>query len=173
MASRVGQFLSRTLPTWLVPCFLLGVLAVASPAVRAADGITPPQFASLKADEVNLRVGPGKRYPIAWVYQRRGLPVEVTAAFEQWRRVSDHEGTRGWIHERLLSPRRTALVMGKTGLVREKPDADAQPLARLEPGVIVELLTCTGAWCRVTVADYEGWIEGRALWGAGLDGPAE
>ena len=56
-------------------------------AARAADqapvlspsGLPLPRFVSLDADKVNIRTGPGVRYPIAWVFVRRDMPVEVTA----------------------------------------------------------------------------------------------
>jgi len=44
-------------------------------------GLPLPRFVSLRAAEVNLRTGPGVRYPIDWVYHRRGLPVEVIDEF--------------------------------------------------------------------------------------------
>ena len=45
--------------------------------VGTATGLPLPRFVSLKADEVNARVGPGGDYQIAWVFRRAGLPVEV------------------------------------------------------------------------------------------------
>ena len=69
-----------------------------------------PRFASLKTDRVNLREGPSKDHATKWVYQRAGLPVEITAEFEIWRRVRDSEGVEGWVLHSLLSGRRTALV---------------------------------------------------------------
>ena len=39
------------------------------------------EYASLKYDQVNLRTGPGERYPIMWVYQEKNFPVEVLDSF--------------------------------------------------------------------------------------------
>ena len=100
------------------------------------SGLTLPRFVSLKSGEVNLRTGPGKRYPIDWIYRRRGLPVEVIDEFEDWRRVRDHDGTVGWVHRFMLVSRRTVLVMGATRTLRRKPEPDATGLAYLEAGVI-------------------------------------
>jgi len=124
-----------------------------------------PRFVSLRADEVNLRTGPGQRYPIEWVYYKRGLPVEITAEFDKWRRIRDHEGTTGWVHQSLLSGRRTALIT-EARILRIKPDDDARPLARLSPGVLAELISCKENWCRLEVNDLRGWIRQSQFFGA-------
>ena len=105
---------------------LLGaVAALAGPEARAQDG---ERFVSLKAERANLRVGPGRRYPIEWVYTRPGLPLLVIAHFDQWRWVRDHEGTKGWMHKSLLSTHRTALIMGRGA------DHAGAPVERLAGG---------------------------------------
>lgn len=76
----------------------------------SVSGLPLPRFVSLKADRVNLREGPSRDHRTTWVFQRAGLPVEVTAEFDVWCRVRDLEGTEGWVLHSLLSGRRTALV---------------------------------------------------------------
>src|SRR5258708_28049028 len=71
-----------------------------------------PRYLSLRSDEVNLRTGPGVRYPVDWVLQRRNMPVEVLAEFENWRKIRDWQGTEGWVHQSMLSGRRYAIVTG-------------------------------------------------------------
>ena len=66
-------------------------------------GMPLPRFAALKTDEVNLRSGPGTRYPIQWVYKRRDLPVQIEREFEQWRLISDQDGERGWVNQATLT----------------------------------------------------------------------
>ena len=73
-----------------------------------------PRYVSLKSDHVNVRAGPTKDNDVAWVYTRSGLPVEITAEFENWRRVRDSEGAEGWVYHSLLSGRRTAVITMKT-----------------------------------------------------------
>ncbi len=73
-------------------------------------GLPTPRFVSLKADEVNVRRGPGWDHAVAWVFHRAGLPVEVIAEFDVWREVRDSEGATGWVAGTLLSGRRTVLV---------------------------------------------------------------
>src|ERR1700738_2020313 len=69
-----------------------------------------PRFVSLHADRVNLRTGPGDRYPIDWVLTRRDMPVEIIAQFEHWRQIRDWEGTKGWVHQRMLAGKRDVIV---------------------------------------------------------------
>ena len=142
---------------------LLGaVAAVAEPEARAQDG---ERFVSLKAERANLRVGPGRRYPIEWVYTRPGLPLLVIANFDQWRWVRDHEGTKGWMHKSLLSTHRTVLVMEGVQTVHERPLSGSPAVLRAEAGVVADLLGCEEGWCRIALAGEEGWVRETALWG--------
>ena len=81
--------------------------------VLTTSGLPVPRYVSLKSDHVNVRAGPTKDNDVAWVYTRSGLPVEITAEFENWRRVRDSEGAEGWVYHSLLSGRRTAVVTMK------------------------------------------------------------
>jgi len=69
-----------------------------------------PRFVSLKSHKVNVRKGPSTDQAIVWVFSRAGLPVEVIAESDNWRRVRDSEGADGWVFHSLLSARRTVLV---------------------------------------------------------------
>src|SRR5580693_8401815 len=96
----------------LVAAVVAGLVAASAGAAPqgAVTALPLPRYASLKTDRVNLREGPSKDHPTKWVYQRAGLPVEITGEFEIWRRVRDSEGAEGWVLHSLLSGRRTALV---------------------------------------------------------------
>jgi SH3-like domain-containing protein len=157
----------RILPTVLLAAVLLLPLSVAAPAQEAPSGLPLPRFVSLRADEVNLRTGPGVRYPIDWVYQRKGLPVQVIAEYEAWRQIRDAEGTTGWVHRTMLSGKRTVAINGDATRLYREPTGSAPVAAWVEPGVIGELLECDGDWCRISATDrgVEGWIERRGLWG--------
>jgi SH3-like domain-containing protein len=126
---------------------------------------TLPYFASLHADKVNLRAGPGDRYPIEWVYVRRDWPVQVIAHFDHWRRVRDWEGTEGWVHEKMLTSQREVIVIGGVHGVRQSPDSGAALIARAEPGVMAKLDECRGEWCRVAAGEFSGWMQRSDLWG--------
>ncbi len=139
----------------------------AEPTKGSVTGQPLPRFAALRADEIYMRVGPGKRYPIEWVYKRRDLPVQIEREFEDWRLVRDQENTKGWVHQATLAPRRTGVVIGGEQVLRRDPRDDAAPVARLKPGVIVRLRSCDAAsdWCQTQVQDYRGWIKRNEVWG--------
>ena len=158
-----------------------GCLLAASPgSTRAANetptgkvsGLPVPRYVSLKTDRVNLREGPSKDHRTAWVFQRAGLPVEITAEYETWRRIRDAEGTEGWVLHSLLSGRRTALVMpwAKAGTqplsLYDKADEQARVVAQLQPNVIANVKGCKEGWCRIIIgADTTGFIKQDRLWG--------
>jgi SH3-like domain-containing protein len=136
---------------------------------QTASGLPVPRYVSLKSDHVNVRAGPTKDNDVAWVYTRAGLPVEITAEFENWRRVRDSEGAEGWVYHSLLSGRRTALVISKhkDELVPlfASDDDESRVVARLQPGVTASVRKCTGKWCQIAGAGFDGWIAQERLWG--------
>jgi SH3-like domain-containing protein len=144
---------------------LLLVAASAARRAKTAEAALLPRFASLRASTVNLRVGPGRRYPVEWVYRRAGWPVEIIAAYGNWRRVRDADGTEGWVQRRLLSSGRTIVVRGGIRPLHQAPDDRSALVARVEPGVVAGLDECRAAWCRVEAAGHEGWIRRAAVWG--------
>ena len=112
-----------------------------------------------------MRKGPGTQYPVAWVYIRKSLPVEVTAEYEHWRRIRDSEGDEGWVHKSLLSARRTVMVIGEERHLRAAPVADAAVIVRAGAGVLGRLLSCPGKWCEVDISGINAWIPRQHLWG--------
>lgn len=152
---------------FLIALALLAGVMVA-PRDLAAQTREAPYWAALRFDEVRMRVGPSRDYPIAWVYKRQGLPVKVVRLREGWRLVEDHEGTRGWIASSQLTPRRWAMVTG-AGLatLREGPAVNEALRWRAEPGVVGELLRCRDSFCEIDVAGRRGWVAQARLWGAG------
>lgn len=136
----------------------------------SATGLPVPRYVSLKTDRINLREGPSKDHRTSWVFQRAGLPVEITAEFETWRKVRDSEGSEGWVLHSLLSGRRTALIApwkkSEVLTLFSKPDAGSETLAKLQTGVIANIKQCNGNWCRVFGEGYDGFIEQANLWGA-------
>ena len=139
----------------------------ADPAKGTATSLPLPRFAALRSDEVNLRTGPGVRYPIDWVYKRRDLPVEIEREFEVWRLVRDQDGVKGWVHQATLTGRRSFVVTGTERVMRRQGNADASAVARLQPGVVGHIRSCeaTAQWCQVQVGDYKGWLKRDEFWG--------
>jgi SH3-like domain-containing protein len=138
-----------------------------APKTGPVTGLPIPRFASLRSDDVNLRVGPGTRYPISWVYKRRELPVQIEREYEIWRLVSDPDGNLGWVHQANLIGRRTFILRGETRTMRRAAEDAAAPVAVLKPGVVGRLLNCAAdsAWCEVQVGDYRGYLRRDYFWG--------
>jgi SH3-like domain-containing protein len=145
------------------------VQAVAPSGKPTSSGLPLPRFVSLKAGRVNVRVGPGEDYKIAWVFTKPGLPIEVVQEYDTWRRIRYSDGTMGWVFKSLLSGKRT-------GVVSPWKNGDARPIytsasdsssvaAYLQPGVSGDVSKCHAGWCRIAGAGYKGWIPQNQLWG--------
>ena len=137
-----------------------------------------PRFVSLKPSDTPMREGPSKEHRIKWVFKREGLPVEVIAEHEQWRRVRDSESTDGWVYYGRLSNRRTAIVLGaKTSTNTSKTEreiytresAESGLVAKVQAGVIINLESCSAQWCKIGVETISGYIRKDALWGVYAD----
>lgn len=133
--------------------------------VLGPSGLALPRFVSISTDRANLRTGPGEQYPIMWVYEKKLYPLEIIEEYDSWRKVRDIEGDEGWMHVVLLSGKRTGLVTGGIRTLYDDPDFTSMPVARVEAGVIGEILDCLAGWCRIDVGPEEGWIQEEALWG--------
>lgn len=147
------------------------VPAAANPdlPVGPASGLPVPRFVSLKPDKVNVRAGPTRTHEVTWQFTRSGLPVEITAESDNWRRIRDWEGSEGWVYHSLLSGRRTALVIAKAPdeLVPLFAAAGGQgrKVAQLQRGVVATVRRCTGNWCHIVGSRFDGWIAQERLWG--------
>ena len=141
--------------------------------VLTTSGLPIPRYVSLKSDHVNVRAGPTKDNDVAWVYTRSGLPVEITAEFENWRRVRDSEGAEGWVYHSLLSGRRTAVVTMKNkddlASLYDRADVTGAVTAKLQVGVVANVKKCDEHWCHIAGEGFDGWIEQQRLWGVYAD----
>ena len=163
--------------------FLLTLIALASMLLPAApalsqdnpSGLPLPRFVTTRSHPINVRVGPGTRYDIAWNYTVSGVPVEIIQEFDTWRKIRDADGEEGWVHQSLLSGSRAGLAAplvanGEVAMHANKAD-DAAVRARLSAGVRVSISECDGAWCNVSASQpgehqsYAGWVRQEELWG--------
>jgi SH3-like domain-containing protein len=158
--------------------FLTAVAAMIGSIALARAGDTPigpksglpvPRFVSLKPDKVNVRGGPTRDHEVTFVYTRAGLPVEITAESDNWRRIRDWEGSEGWVYHSLLSGRRTVVVKPKDekDLVPlfDKGDNVGEIIARVQSGVLASVKRCNGSWCRISGPHFDGWVVQEQLWG--------
>jgi len=128
-----------------------------------SSGLPIPRFVSFKSEDVNMRVGPGMNYPIKWMYKRQNLPVEVVAEFGNWRKIRDYDGEEGWIMQVLLSGRRYAIVTSEA--VVHNVYKGERAVARLSPGVQVQVEKCRATQCEIEHSQAHGWVEKNKLWG--------
>ena len=149
-------------------CFCLSCLiphASSLAADETADTHKVPRFVSIRAKEINLRTGPGERYPIDWVIKDgKGWPLEVTEEFDHWRKVKDWEGTVGWVHEAMLS-RKQAVVMVRDDMLRHSPESSSSARARVAQGAHGTVKKCEKGWCEVEFGGGNGWLPASAVWG--------
>lgn len=134
------------------------------------SGKPVPRFEALRFEAVNGRTGPSQDHPIAWRYQRAGLPVLVLKETRGWRFVRDPGGDEVWMHERTLTGTAMAMALEDATLV-SAPRATAPPQARIEAGALVSLGRCNGGFCHVSSGPHGGWAPMDMLWGAGLGTP--
>jgi SH3-like domain-containing protein len=139
------------------------------PDVGCVTNLPLPRFVSLKGSEGNARRGPGLTHRIDWVFTRSGMPLRITAEYENWRRVEDAEGAGGWVHYSLLSGVRSVLVTLDMAELRDAPDDASPVVAQAELGVVGRLLECDPDWCRVSFDGMRGWVPKTALWGVKAD----
>jgi SH3-like domain-containing protein len=163
----------KLLSLLLIACFIAVPALAGEPTAPTGiasaikrTGQPLPRWASLRGNEVNMRTGPGFRYPILWVYKRKGLPVEITAEFDTWRRIRDYEGAEGWVHIANLSGKRNFIVAGKkTQPIFRGTDAKATLRAEAETGVQGRLARCRDQWCKVEVDGIKGYMRRDSIWG--------
>lgn len=156
------RFTAMILAAWLG---LGGTVHAAETESVLSPALPVPRFVSLSSDEVNLRTGPGLRYPIKVILKKDGLPVEIIKEFDVWRQIRDRDGDEGWVHKSLLSGRRSVIVTGHIQTLYRHPDEGSRPVVKLEPGVIAGLDRCDKEWCYLRVASYKGWINRGSVWG--------
>ncbi len=154
---------------WMAGCLMAASAAYATDAEDAPAVAQFPWYGSLKKSEVNVRSGPGNQYPILWIYQRAGYPVEVLARYDNYYKIKDVEGEEGWTYIGMVSRRVTGLVGGKVPVnLTRHATADSTIVARLAPGVVVEMDECEdvaglGTLCKVEVPGAKGWVNKRSL----------
>lgn len=153
--------------------FLIIFFSNTALAARFTENFVP-YFASIKSSEVNVRKGPNARYPIEWVYTKKGEPVEVIAQFEHWHRIKDFNGEEGWVKSVMISAkRRTGIIIDTQqdkssksyAKLYDQPEKSARILANIEPSKRIDLIKCTKNWCKIKVSSVEGWLEKTNIWG--------
>ncbi len=145
---------------------IFSVFILTSSNVIAQSNGVKPYWVSIDKSEARMRTGPGTDYPIKWVYKRKNLPVKVIAKLEDWRQVEDPDGDQGWMHVRLLSPARTAMVIGSSNAsLLDRPEVSGRIAWRAEPGVVGRINDCQNGYCYMDIAGRAGYIDVRKIIG--------
>jgi len=137
------------------------------PAIGIVTKLPVPRFVSLRSDQVNFRAGPGFQYPVNWVYERDGLPVEIIGEFDVWRQVVAPDGGTGWVHEATIRARRSYYVTTPQAALLASPDEEAKVVAYLEAGVTGPLISCAAGvdFCKVAAGHESGYLAREDFWG--------
>lgn len=154
---------------WLFVGLLLMPAIASAQTSESQSGLPVPRFASLKTEKVNVRGGPSRGHEVTFIFTRAGLPVEITAEAENWRRIRDAEGSEGWVFHSLLSGRRTVQVSpskkNETFPLHDRASREARVVAQLQANVLASARNCDGKWCRISGAGFDGYVEQQRLWG--------
>ena len=122
-------------------------------------------FLTLRYNNVNLRQGPSKDYPIKIFYKKKYLPVLVQDTSDNFRKIKDHENNSGWIHVSQLSKKKAALTLDDDVIIFKNSTIFSKPLAILKKGRLCLVHKCKDDWCKIKVDKYSGWVKKKSLWG--------
>ena len=124
-----------------------------------------PIFLWLKNNEVNVRVGPSKEYPIKFTYKKKYLPVEILDNSGTWRKIIDFQNNSGWIHISQLSKKKSAINIKNNNIIYKKSTIFSKPIAKVESGKLLIIKKCKEKWCKINASGYKGWVLKNSLWG--------
>lgn len=156
-------------------------MPVAPLAAEGPSGLPLPRFVTTRSNPINVRVGPGTKYDVAWVYVKAGTPVEIIQEFDTWRKIRDADGSEGWLHQNLLQGNRAGLVAPASSepvALRRDADDKAGVRAWLTPSFRVDIKECDGTWCKVVATThpvngsaqtFDGYLHQADLWGVYKD----
>tara|TARA_B100000686_G_scaffold101382_1_gene108565 strand:- start:13527 stop:14027 length:501 start_codon:yes stop_codon:yes gene_type:complete len=124
-------------------------------------------FKSLEHNNSNMRVGPGKRFEIKWNFKKIGLPVKVIKKYDNWYEILTPDGSKGWMHKRLLNNNKT-IIFKKNSLIYSKPNIGSKLKANIDKNSVVTIKSCKKNWCKIEDENYDlvGYTLKENIWGA-------
>lgn len=148
--------------------FLISHPAFCETTDKSENGLALPRMVSLRSNNINGRSGPDTKYPIEWIYQQKGAPVEIINEFGLWRKIKDWEGSQSWVHKSMLTDRRFVRVMalGENNIYN-KANYQSKVIAKVEDGVIGRVKKCDKDedFCLIKFETIEGWLPKNILFG--------
>ena len=122
-------------------------------------------YLTLKYNKVNVRYGPGRDYPIKYVYNKKNLPVKVIDKKENFRKIIDFKKNSGWIHTSQLKKNKSFILL-EDQILFSKPTKHSKPLLKIAKGRLLLVKKCKKNWCRVKTENFFGWVETNEIWGS-------
>ena len=119
----------------------------------------------LKYNEVNVRYGPGRDYPIKYIYKKKNLPVKVIDKKENFRKIIDFKKNSGWIHTSQLKKDKSFILL-EDQILFSKPTKHSKPLFKIAKGRLLIVKKCKKNWCKVKTENFLGWVKTNEIWGS-------
>lgn len=121
-------------------------------------------FLVLKSSKINMRYGPGRIYPIKWIYCKKNMPLEILDEFEDWVKVRDIDGETGWLLQGLVSRKHINAVVTKKETIRKNKKINSPIRAHVDRLVLVRVKKCVKDFCKIEIDKTIGWMPKNSLW---------
>ena len=128
-------------------------------------GFKKNKYLITKYDEVNVRNGPGLNNLILFKILKKGYPLLIVENFEDWFRIEDVEGRKGWVSKTQLSNQLSAIVISSAENIYKFPNRNSKVLAIVKRNFVIEVAKCRENWCKVSEKEIKGWVNKDGLWG--------
>ena len=144
---------------------LIASIALATSALILIP--TPAEALCVKVPEANLRQGPGTHYKKTWTVYAY-MPFKQIGRRGSWYHVSDVDGDRHWILNKLVSRKLRCAVVKKDNVNVRRGPGTKYPLAdigKLEKYYSFQVIGKKGSWLKVRDdLGNGGWIAKSLLW---------
>ncbi len=138
-------------------------------SAKISSGLCKPYFASIKRSPINLHIGPGRNYKIVSKYIMRNVPVLIDAKYDHWRRITDPEGTQGWLHKNQLSVKRYVITIKNNVKLLSGTNEKAKLVVIISKNVTMKLNEIRGNWCYISCQSgnkkFKGWVKKADVFG--------
>lgn len=143
-------------------CFVLFISLLKPPPLTYANNGT----ASIKADLINVREGPGLSYRVVSKV-KKGDTLPLVKEEGDWLLVEVSSGKSGWVANWLVSKtsnpsvsnNSSNITVATNGLrVRSGPGTGFSVIGTLSNGAVLQVLEQDGTWIKVKIPSGDGWV---------------
>jgi SH3-like domain-containing protein len=93
-------------------------------------------------------------------------PLAIIQEYNEWREIIDINGSKGWVHSSILSPKRYVITSGSDVQKLHKfSNEKSRIIANVEPNVRCLLKSIGKNYCKVSCDSHTGWLKKDKLWG--------